>query len=272
MRMTNQLVYPENSCLAGNVLSPEYALCKYFFRAEQVDTDDSIANIAAGAIGAGRNTGTDPMSAATLWTNDGYATVGGAAGRYCTLAAAAHDVSLVDTSLVWTLRIKKVTAAFPGTEQIVIGGYQGGAPGGIKVAVTTAGRLRWYIDDTANNEVSVFSAAGTPICDNATAHDEHSFVLMLPKAGSSSAFLGQNGLASGSSAATSIQGHSLAGGNTMKIGSPITPAVIDAYQLAAFACYQIPSNTVALTPVRDRIMDWAYRHPASPIPDWVFGT
>ena len=248
-------IYPE-----ANQAPSQY--CRYFFRGEQ-STGDMENKAPAGLLGI-KNAG---FLDATLWANPGYATVGGTVGNYCTLGAAQHDFSLSEHTMVFTLRIKKVLAAFPAAEQYIISSYAPGTnTGGIIVSCRTDGMARMYLNAADGTTVNLSSAAG--VVTNGSVAPEVSLVWMLPREAGISAQLGVNALQANTTSAATIIGKSFVGARDMRIGQPQIASAIDAYQIAAFSCYAVPAD---LADINQRLVyDWAMRNPGTPMPDWVF--
>jgi len=275
--MTNKmqavLVSPENNCLTAGLLSADYSFCKYFLRAEQVATDDQINNIAGTGVAAPRLAG---YAAATLWANGGYATVGGGASKYCTLLPAVHDLSLAIGPVVIALRVKKVAATYPAANDFILSSFTTTAsPGGIQIIVppaATTARVKLTLSSVDNSEVTVFAPATTDgqLVDGATAPVEHSYVWVCNPA-TGNMVMGCNGLTTAASATTAgMIGKSLAGGNTMIIGNSLNNGQnTDAYKIAGLAAYQL-TGLMPNANVLARIYDWVARHPASPMPNWMF--
>lgn len=236
--------------------------CRYFFRGEQSTGD--VENKIDGNALAIKNAG---FLDATLWANPGYATVGGAAANYCTLAASTHDLTLASqNSLVLALRIKKLTAAFPAAEQYLLASYNPGSNnGGIIFSCRADGAARIYGNATDNTTFNVTSATNT-IC-NGSAANERSIVVVVPREGGS-AYMIVDALTETSSSATGMVGKSIISARDMRIGGPLSGAAIDGYQVAALSAYQVPVDGAALN--RRLISDWAIRNPGTPMPDWVF--
>lgn len=236
--------------------------CRYFFRGEQ-STGDLENKVEGAALGV-KNAG---FLDATLWANAGYATVGGAAANYCTLAASTHDLTLSSqNSLVIALRVKKVAVTLPAAEQYMVASYNPGSnTGGIIISCRPDGAARIYLNATDGTTVNVSSAANT-IC-NGTVANERSIVLIVPREGGS-AYMVVDALTETSSSAASLIGKSLIGGRDMRIGGPLSGSATDAYQLAAVSAYQVPVDGASLN--RRLIGDWAMRNPGTPMPDWVF--
>lgn len=236
--------------------------CKYWFRCEQ--SSGEIANKVTGAATANKNAG---YLDASLWANSGYATVGGGASNYCTVASSTHDVTLNGYSLICTLRLKKAAATFPAAEQYMVASYQPGSNnGGIIIASRTDGSIKMYVNTTDNTTVGVTSAANV-ITDGATA-TERSVVFVWPRNSGVSALVAVDGIISSSSPATTVAGKSAAGGRNLQIGAPYGGGSIDAVQIAAFGMYAVPLDLGSLD--QNQIYDWAYRNPGVPMPDWVF--
>lgn len=252
---TIKSIYPE-----ANQAPSQF--CKYFFRGEQA-TGDIENNVSGGAL-AIKNAG---FLDATLWANPGYATVGGAAANYCTLAASTHDLILASqNSLVIALRVKKVTATLPASEQYILAGYNPGSNnGGIIFSCRADGAARIYGNATDNTTFNVTSAANT-ICNGSVAN-ERSIVVIVPREGGS-AFMVVDALTETSSSVSSMVGKSIISGRDLRIGATLAGGAIDAYQIAALSAYQVPVDGASLN--RRLISDWAMRNPGTPMPDWVF--
>jgi len=249
-------IFPENS----NITS-QY--CKYFYRCEQ--SSGEISNLVAGKDPATKNAG---FLDATLWANSGYATIGNGSGNYCTIPPATHDLTLNGYSLILTCRVKKNTVAFPGAEQYFISSYQPGvSDGGIIMSCRTNGAVGFYAR-TADGSATIGGQTTANVLTDGANANERSIVVMYPRETSVHAFIGVDGVPNVDYAATNSAGKSLAGGRNMQIGVPIGGGTIAAYQIAAFAAYQIPVDGASLN--LSLINDWAYRNPGVPMPDWVF--
>lgn len=248
-------VFPES------LVSPS-TYCRFFYRGEQSVGD--VENKNAAGVLAVKNTG---FLDATLWATPGYMAVGGTAGNYCTVAAAAHDFSLVDYTMVYTVRIKKAAVTFPAAEQYIISSYNpGSTTGGIIVSCRTDGVARMYANAADGTTVNVSTAAN--VITNGSAAPERSLVFILPRDSGSSAWVAVDAIEAASSSAATIVGKSFVGARDLRIGQGQATTAIDAYQLAAVAAYAVPNNLANID--RRQIYDWALRNPGQPIPDWVF--
>lgn len=248
-------VFPES------LVSPS-TYCRYFYRGEQVTGD--IENKAAIGTMAVKNAG---FLDATLWANAGYATVGGTAGSYCTLAPAAHDFSLATHTLIFTARIKKMAATFPAAEQYIVSSYAPGSNnGGVIISCRVDGAARMYVNGVDASTANVSSVAGA--LTNGTAATERSLVFIFPRDSASSCWSALDAIENTSASAATIAGKSFAGGRDMRIGQSQTASAIDAFGLAAFAAYAVPADLSTID--RRQIYDWAFRNPGTPIPDWAF--
>lgn len=247
-------VFPES------LVSPS-TFCRFFFRGEQ-GTGDMENKVAGGPL-AIKNGG---FLDATLWATPGYATVGGAAANFCTLAPAAHDFTLSGYSLVITARIKKASPAFPAAEQYIAASYSPGSNnGGIILSCRTDGSPRCYVNAVDGTSVNANTAAN--VLTNGTTATERALVFFFPReAGSAWAMV--DALDGNSSAASTIAGKSLAGARDMRIGSSLAGGAIDAYGVASFAAYQVPADLASID--RKTVGDWVLRNPGQPVPDWVF--
>ena len=231
--------------------------CRYFFRCEQASGD--IENKVSGGASATKNTG---FLDATLWATAGYATVGGGASNYCSLAAAAAALDHVNYTIVITARVLKAAAALPGSEEYVVAGYTpGSTTGGIILAARTDGSARLYVNTTDNTTVNLTTAASA-LTDGITA-TERSLVFIIPRQTGVSGSVGMDAIERATAPMSTIAGKSIAGGNALKLGGTTS-----AYRLAAFAAYQIPVDSTSLNAAQ--IYDWAFRNPGIPMPDWVF--
>lgn len=242
-------VFPES-------LNSPSQYCRYFFRCEQSTGD--MENKAAGNVLAVKNTG---FTDATLWAVPGYATVGGGASNFCTLPASAADLDHINNTIVFTARIKKVTAALPASEDYLVSSYTPGSVfGGIILSCRTDGSARLYCNSTDNTTVNVTTGASA-ITDGTTAN-ERSLVFIVPRQ-SASASVGMDAIERATAPFASLVGKSIAGGNPLKFGG-----ISNGYRLADFAAYPIPVDSTALN--SQQIYDWVFRNPGVPIPDWVF--
>lgn len=247
-------VYPES-------LQAPASYCKYFFRCEQSAGD--VDNLVVSGAQAIKNTG---FLDATLWATAGYATVGAAAANYCTLAASTHDLTLDGMTLVFTVRVKKAAAAYPGAEQYIVASYAPGTNnGGIILSCRTDGAARLYMNAADGTVASVSTDAG--VITNGTTANERSLVFFAPREGGS-AWSHVDAIEDNSGSIAAIAGKSLAGGRSMQIGAPLGGGSIDGYQIAALAAYLVPKNLSAID--RNQVADWALRHPGVAAPDWVF--
>lgn len=235
--------------------------CKYFFRGEQSAGD--IENKVSGGALAVKNTG---FLDATLWATPGYASVGGGAANFCTLAASTHDVTLNGYTLIVTARIKKAAVTFPAAEQYIAASYNPGSnTGGIIISCRTDGSARCYVNAQDGTTVNANTAAN--VLTNGSAATERALVFFFPReAGSAWAMI--DALDGNSSAASTVAGKSLAGGRTMQIGAALAGGAIDAYGIAALAVYQVPADLSSID--RKQVGDWVLRNPGQPCPDWVF--
>lgn len=256
MPRTVQAIYPRDAYPA-----PSY--CKYFYLCAQVSGD--VENKIAGAASAVKNTG---LTDGELWANPGYATLGGAAGNYATVAAATHDLTLNGFTLVVCARVKKSAAALPASEQYFIASYDPGVnTGGIIMSCRADGAARLYCNSVGGTTVNVTTAASV-ITDGATAN-ERTLTFIFPRETGQSAWAGVDGLEKTSAPASAIAGQSLAGGRSMRLGEPLAGGTIAAYQVGSFHAYMVPRDMSAMN--RTAIHNWAWRNPHLPIPDWVFG-
>jgi hypothetical protein len=248
-------IYPE-------VLAVPSSYCKYFLRGEQLTGDAENAIVGAGL--AVKNTGYLDSS---LWANPGYMAVGGGAANYLTLDSATHDLTLNGFSLVITARILKSAGAFPASEQYIVNSYNPGAnTGGIIISCRTDGGAKCYANATDGTTVGITSASGA--LTNGTTPTERSCVFVFPRESSVSAVIAIDGITSGSSAATTLAGKSLASGRAMRIGVTQAGGAVDAYKVAALGAYLVPRDMYAMD--LNQIYDWAFRNPSTPMPDWVF--
>ena len=247
-------VYPE-------ALAVPSQYCRYFYRAEQA-TGDIENSVTSGAL-AVKNAG---FADGTLWATAGYATVGANSAYYCTVENSAHVLDHVNNTIVVTLRIKKVTVALPAAEQYIVASYNpGSVHGGIIISCRTDGSAKLYMNSVDNNTAGLTSAAGV-ITDGATAN-ERSLVFICPR-NAVSGSVGVDGVESATSSFAVINGKTIAGASTMRIGAPVGGGAIDGYRVAAFGAYEIPLDFASID--KNQVFDWALRNPATPIPDWVF--
>lgn len=247
-------VFPET-------LTSPATYCRFFYRAEQASGD--IENQVSGGPLAVKNAGfTDP----TLWATAGYATIGGGASNFCTVAAPAFNFTLDGFSLVVAVRLQKAAAAFPAAEQFFIASYDPGVNnGGIILSCRADGQARCYLNTLDNTTINANTAAGA--ITNGTTANENSFVYFFPREGGS-AWSMVNAILGNSSAAGTVSGKSLAGNRTARLGAPLAGGSVDAYRIASFSAYQVPKDLTAIN--RQAVGDWCLRNPGQPVPDWVF--
>lgn len=247
-------VFPES-------LAVPSTYCKYFYRGEQ-STGDVENKVSTGAL-AVKNAG---FLDAALWATPGYMAVGGGTGNFCTVAASTHDATLNGYSLIVTARIKKAAAAFPAAEQYIISSYDPGVnQGGIIISCRADGQVRCYLNTTDNTTINANTAVSA--LTNGTTANERALVFFFPRE-SGSAWAMIDALDGNSSAASTVAGKSLAGGRSMRIGLGQAGVANDAYLVAAFAAYAVPTDLANID--RKQVGDWVLRNPGQPIPDWVF--
>lgn len=230
--------------------------CRYFFRCEQATGD--MENKASGGALAVKNAG---FADATLWAASGYATIGGGASNFCTLAAADAALDHINNTIVITARLLKAAGAFPGSEDYVVSGYTpGSTTGGILLSSRPDGGARLYVNATDGTTANLSTAASS-LTDGTTAV-ERSLVFIIPRQAASGS-VGMDAIERATAPMSPLVGKSIAGGNALKFGG-----ITNGYRLAAFGAYQIPVDSTALN--AQQLYDWCFRNPGIPMPDWVF--
>lgn len=280
-RLVQQKIYPQSSYRAQS------SYLRYALQCAQsyVATTDTIPTLTAGGVAG--SVVTPHASIATGFFNvaAGYVGVGGAGNNNGTLPAAAHDVSLVDTSLIFVIRLKKTLPAFPASAAVgtILASTTSvsSAQGGIILQCQTTGRLMLSLIAAGSGTQptdSLFTSAAKPLVDGISTPVERQYVFYMPR-NSATTFSSCDGVESANTSNTAnVFGRSLAGGNDMCIGGTLVGGTIEGFQISQFDCYAVPFDSSALTSsstamsqsTRRRIWDWTFKNPGAVVPDWVF--
>lgn len=210
-------------------------------------------------------TGSSPVKDASYtdaeaWANPGYMTTGADTSAFATLPAAEAQFSLVSTSLILCVRMKKATPA--GTEIYVSSTKAGATPGGftLDARADTKMRLTVFANDGTNSGLSGIGGS-SGIVDGA----EHTTVFFVPFAGPSM-YCWVDGVFSNTSSAANVIGKNCFGDGDMRIGSALGGNLAKAANIAVLAAYTSPKDTSELSMAL--IADYLYRNPGMPLENW----
>lgn len=224
-----------------------------------------IGEQSAGDMRNLKPTGSSPVKDATFtdgeaWANPGYMTTGADSSAFATLPAAEAQFSLVATSLILCVRMKKAT---PGGTEIFVGSTKSGAtPGGITLdgRADTKMRLTVFANDGTFAGISGIGGS-TGITDG----NEHTTVFFVPFAGPSM-YCWVDGVFSNTASSANVIGKNCFGDGDMRIGSALGGNLAKAANIAVLAAYTSTKDTTDLPMAM--IADYLHRNPGMPLENW----